>query len=127
MNKAQSAIATMVLIAGIVNSFGAVRKSKDITYPILGGFVVLILLLALAEANAKVAEMFAGAYVITCLLTNGQDLFNGIATAITSGKRFDPGPAGQPAATGTATASYSTATTPTAQGAPTASPRITPV
>jgi hypothetical protein len=103
--KGQTAITSMVLLASVVNVFGAVKKSKDITYPIMGGFVVLILLLALAEADAKVAEMFAGAYAITCMLTNGQDLFNGIATAISSGKRFDPGPA-----SGAATQSPQTAT-----------------
>jgi hypothetical protein len=110
--KGQTAITTMVLLASIVNVFGAVKKSKDITYPIMGGFVVLILLLALAEADAKVAEMFAGAYAITCMLTNGQDLFNGIASAISSGKRFDPGPAGGGTAQTAAGASYSVPTAP---------------
>lgn len=112
-SKAQTAITTMVLIAGVVNVFGAVKKGKDVTYPIMGGFVVLILLLALAEADAKVAEMFAGAYAITCMLTNGADLFNGIASAITSGKRFDPGPASGHAAMA-AGAAYSTPTPTTA-------------
>jgi hypothetical protein len=112
VNKAQNSIMTMVLVASVVNAFGAVHKSKDITYPIMGGFVVMIVLLALEEADAEVAEMFAGAYAITCLLTNGADLFNGIASAITSGKRFDP-PASM-SGTGTAGAtgtSYSTTTT----------------
>jgi hypothetical protein len=108
--KGQTAITTMVLLASVVNVFGAVKKSKDITYPIMGGFVVLILLLALAEADGEVAEMFAGAYAITCLLTNGADLFNGIAGAITSGQRFDPGPASGGSAQTAAGASYSTAT-----------------
>jgi hypothetical protein len=116
--KGQTAITTMVLLASVVNVFGAVKKSKDITYPIMGGFVVLILLLALAEADAKVAEMFAGAYAITCMLTNGQDLFNGIASAMTSGKRFDPGPA-----SGAGAQSPQTATG-TSYSVPTVSPTI---
>lgn len=118
MKHSQSAITTMVLLAGVVNSFGAVKKSKDITYPILGGFVVLIGLLALAEADEKVAEMFAGAYMITCMLTNGADVFNGITTAITSGKRFDPAPS-----TPTTTVTGATYSSPT-YSAPTAKPSV---
>lgn len=118
MNKPQSAISTIVLLASIVNIFGAVKKGKDITYPIMGGFIVLILLLALAEANEQVAEMFAGAYGITCALTNGQDLFEGISQAITSGKRFDPGAQGAGTDAGAQPASYSTVTRQTTTTAP---------
>ena len=92
MNKSQSAITTMVVVAGVANSYGAVRKSKDITYPVLGGFIVLILLLVMAQANAKVAEMFAGAYAVTSFLLNGADLVNSVTGFVNPATpRFDPG------------------------------------
>lgn len=127
----------MVLLAGVANVYGAVRKGKDITYPVVGGFIVLILLLAVAEVNGRIAELFAGAYTITSMLTNGAELVTAVTTFVNpSSPRFDPGGQQQTAGGAAAPATFATAAAAppgaTVIPAPTYSPtapttRITPV
>lgn len=126
MTKAQKAITTMVLLAGIANAYGSIRKSKDIVYPVVGGFIVLILLLALAQVEVRVAEAFAGAYTITSILVNGDDLINGLTTALNSGQRFDPGPGGHNQPTSFSGTATSTSTTSTSTATPTSTVNATP-
>ena len=64
-------VITMCVLAMLANIYGAVHQNKTITIPVIGGFVVTTLLLIVAQPAPKLAEMFAGAYFITSLLTNG--------------------------------------------------------
>lgn len=64
-------VITMCVLATLANIYGAVRANKTVTIPIFGGFVVTTILLVVSRPVPKLAEMFAGAFFITSMLTNG--------------------------------------------------------
>ena len=64
-------VITMGVLATLANIYGAVTHNRTITIPVIGGFVVTTILLAVSRPAPRLAELFAGAYFITSLLTNG--------------------------------------------------------
>lgn len=69
--QGQDGVITLCVLATLANIYGAVTHNRTITIPIVGGFVVTTILLFVARPVPKLAEMFAGAYFITSMLTNG--------------------------------------------------------
>lgn len=75
MNRSQSLIIGVTVVATLVNSYGAVKKGNTVAIPVLGGFVASTILLGLSYGVPQVAEMFALAFGVTSLSVNGGDLF----------------------------------------------------
>lgn len=76
--QGEDGVITLCVLATLANIYGAVTHNKTVSIPIIGGFVVTTLLLVASRPVPKLAEMFAGAYFITSILTNGMPAFDTI-------------------------------------------------
>jgi hypothetical protein len=79
----QSAVMATVVVASAVNVAGtalptASDAGKDPLIPIVAGFVIGGILLAVAGAAPGLAEAFAAAFLITSLLSNGTPVINAV-------------------------------------------------
>ena len=74
--QGQDGVITMCVLATLANIYGAVTNQRTVSIPIIGGFVVSTILLGVSRPLPKLAEMFAGAYFITSMFTNGAPIFD---------------------------------------------------
>lgn len=86
MNRSQTVVLTLCVLATVANAYGAVKRSQAIVEAVVGGFIVTIILLAIAEAEkaSVIAEAFAGAFMVTSVSENGTELFTAIAKLSTN-------------------------------------------
>lgn len=90
MNKRQGAIVAMVFIGALSSIYGEMapspgQKSKpQWSKTVMGSFIVLIVLLALAQSDtvAPIATAFAFAYMASSFLVNGNSLINGVTAIV---------------------------------------------
>lgn len=111
-SKAQS-ISTFAILATLVNVYGAMKGNRDVAIPIVGGFIVSVILMGVAEAGAdEIASLFAGAYFVTSLVTNGRPLIDVASqtVGVTTGMKAPPAAStqstGSPFGTGTSGTPY---------------------
>lgn len=91
MASADGVIAT-IIVATSVNVYGATQRKDDPIITIIAGFVVGAFLLAVAGEAPQLAELFAAAYAITSLTTNGTPLINAVNGITTSQQKQQPTP-----------------------------------
>lgn len=82
MNGKQSAIFGLTIIAGLINAASDIGKEKDPTPAIVGTFLVMVLLVALASIRSvsSVAVAFAIAFLITSAALNAKPILNAFTT-----------------------------------------------
>lgn len=82
-------ILVMVILATGANVYGAsvgetdeegdvIRKPSDPFIPIIGGFVVGAILLAVADTAPELATLFGAAFAITSFTTNGKPFLDAV-------------------------------------------------
>lgn len=76
MNTKQTLVFTMIVIAGLVNTGADVVDNRDPVTAIVGTFLVLVVLVALASSATvgSIAVAFAAAFLITSAMLNASPI-----------------------------------------------------
>lgn len=92
MNHHQGAIVGMIFVGALSSIYGEIapaagQKTKpSLAKTVTGSFVVLIVLLALAQSDtvAPIATAFAFAYMASSFLVNGNSLITGVSNIVSN-------------------------------------------
>jgi hypothetical protein len=98
VDRHQGATLTMVILAGAINVYGAIKASRTPTPAVVGTVILGAVLMGVAGPAPIVGESLALAYLITSFTANGSDVLAAVE-GLTGGTGSAP-PTSSPPPTG---------------------------
>lgn len=84
-------VASMGIMATIVNVFGAIKNNRSTVPAIVGSFIVTFFLLALAETKAsRVAVAFMLAFLVSSIAANNNEILTFVAETTDKSRKLEP-------------------------------------